>query len=149
MVTIVLLLVLSFARYRDPSEDPIQGDIAPKVTALVAVKDEIEIIDRCIGSLLGQTLPGLEVIVVDDGSTDGTTERLRELAATAPGMRLLVNETSQGKKRALTRGVEHAGGDIFVFTDSDCVLEPDAVETLVRAFRAHPEFGRSAGTHVR
>jgi cellulose synthase/poly-beta-1,6-N-acetylglucosamine synthase-like glycosyltransferase len=148
MVTIVLLLVLSFARYRDPSEDPIQGDIAPKVTALVAVKDEIEIIDRCIGSLLGQTLPGLEVIVVDDGSTDGTTERLRELAATAPGMRLLVNETSQGKKRALTRGVEHAGGDIFVFTDSDCVLEPDAVETLVRAFRAHPEFGALSG-HAR
>jgi cellulose synthase/poly-beta-1,6-N-acetylglucosamine synthase-like glycosyltransferase len=53
-----------------------------------------------------------------------------------------------GKKRALTEGVRHARGEIFLFTDSDCVLAPDAVALVVRAFEARPEIGALSG-HAR
>src|SRR6195952_5849356 len=90
----------------------------------------------------------MEIFVVDDGSTDGTTAILDALAARHPRLHLLRNPTSQGKKRALVRAAEHAHGDLFVFTDSDCVLEPDAVALMVDAFRAHPDFGAFSG-HAR
>jgi cellulose synthase/poly-beta-1,6-N-acetylglucosamine synthase-like glycosyltransferase len=55
---------------------------------------------------------------------------------------------SVGKKRALTTGVQYATGDIFVFSDSDCVVEPDAISHIVRAFCAHPDVGAVSG-HAR
>jgi cellulose synthase/poly-beta-1,6-N-acetylglucosamine synthase-like glycosyltransferase len=151
LLTVVALgftFFLAFARYRDPSLDPPVDPRLPSISCLVAVKDEIDVIDRCIASLLGQTYRDCELFVVDDGSTDGTTERLRAWAARDPRLTLLVNETSQGKKRALTRAAAHARGDLFVFTDSDCELAPDAVDRLVAAFRAHPQYGALSG-HAR
>ncbi|HEX5925954.1 MAG TPA: glycosyltransferase [Baekduia sp.] len=151
LLTVVALgftFFLAFARYRDPSLDAPVDPRLPRVSCLVAVKNEIDVIDRCVGSLLGQSYADCELFVVDDGSTDGTTERLRELAATDPRLTLLANETSQGKKRALTRAAALARGDVFVFTDSDCELEPDAVQRLIDAFRAHPEIGALSG-HAR
>jgi cellulose synthase/poly-beta-1,6-N-acetylglucosamine synthase-like glycosyltransferase len=151
MVVMIAMLAftfyLAFARYRDPSlEPPVLP--APSVSLLVAVKDELDVIERCVASLIDQTYSDCEVFVVDDGSTDGTTEVLRRLAARHPRIHLLHNDASQGKKRALARAAQHAGGDLFVFTDSDCVLEPDAVGRVVAAFRARPDFGAFSG-HAR
>jgi glycosyltransferase involved in cell wall biosynthesis len=56
----------------------------------VAVKNEYEVIDRCIASLLASSYPDLEVIVVDDGSTDGTRERLIELEREHQQLRLFL-----------------------------------------------------------
>jgi glycosyltransferase involved in cell wall biosynthesis len=71
----------------------------------VAVKNEYEVIDRCIASLLASSYPDLEVIVVDDGSTDGTRERLIELEREHQQLRLFLLPESVKKKRALVHGL--------------------------------------------
>jgi cellulose synthase/poly-beta-1,6-N-acetylglucosamine synthase-like glycosyltransferase len=103
------------------------------------------VIDRCISSLLASTYPHIEVIVVDDGSTDGTTDRLIELDREHERLRVLLLPESVKKKKALVEGLKHATGEILLFTDSDCVLADDAVERVVSAFAAQPDVGAVSG----
>jgi cellulose synthase/poly-beta-1,6-N-acetylglucosamine synthase-like glycosyltransferase len=98
--------------------------------------------------LFASTYPTFEVIVVDDGSSDTTPLLLRALQARYPTLCVITLPRSVGKKRALTAGVEHASGEIFVFSDSDCVLEADAMSRVVSAFCAHPDLGAVSG-HAR
>jgi cellulose synthase/poly-beta-1,6-N-acetylglucosamine synthase-like glycosyltransferase len=145
---IIAVFYLAFVRYDDPSDDPsITGAYQPFVSCLVAVRDDVDVIEDCVRSLLDSTWPHLEVIVVDDASTDGTTGVLRMLAARAP-IRLFRMRENVGKKRALTEAVRRARGDLLMFTDSDCVLAPDAIERCVRAFEANPDLGAVSG-HAR
>jgi cellulose synthase/poly-beta-1,6-N-acetylglucosamine synthase-like glycosyltransferase len=140
-----LVMYLAFARYRDPSTARPMTSERPLATVLVAVKDEIDVIHRCVQSLLESTYRPLEFIVVDDGSTDGTREALRELEATEPGLKVLYMDASAGKKRALTEGVRHANGRFLIFTDSDCVMAHDAIEHVMNAFASDPEIGAISG----
>ncbi len=143
----ITVMFLGFARYRDPSVDEALDSDAPPVTCLVAVKNEVDGIEVCVRSLVGSTYPRLEVIVVDDGSDDGTTELLVRLRDEL-GFHLLSLAESIGKKRALTEGASRAQGEILVFTDSDCVLKNDAIDCVVRAFQADSELGAVSG-HTR
>jgi cellulose synthase/poly-beta-1,6-N-acetylglucosamine synthase-like glycosyltransferase len=145
--TTAAVMYLAFGHYDDPSLDAAVSSEAPLVSALVAVKNEAAIITRCVRSLLASTYPNLEIVVVDDGSTDGTRERLLELRR-EHSFTLVCLPESVGKKRALAIGAERAQGELFVFTDSDCVLADDAVERVVRAFAAHPDLGAVSG-HAR
>jgi cellulose synthase/poly-beta-1,6-N-acetylglucosamine synthase-like glycosyltransferase len=140
-----LVMYLAFAKYRDPTLDAPTRAWQPRVSCLVAVKNEYEVIDRCIASLFATGYPDLEVIVIDDASTDGTRERLIELERLHQQLRLLLLPESVKKKRALTHGLKYATGEILLFTDSDCVLAPDAVERVVEAFSARPDVGAISG----
>jgi cellulose synthase/poly-beta-1,6-N-acetylglucosamine synthase-like glycosyltransferase len=90
-------------------------------------------------------LSQLELIVVDDASTDGTRNRLIELAREHQQLRLLLLLESVKKKKALVHGLTYATGEILLFTDSDCVLAADAVERVVDAFAARPDVGAVSG----
>lgn len=143
-----IVIYLAFGHYRDPSLDPVPSPATPFVSCLVAVKNEEDVITACIESLFASDYPRFEVIVVDDGSTDETGRCLRQLRERHPALSVLTLPDSVGKKRALTRGVQEAAGEIFVFSDSDCVVEPDAIGRIVRAFCAHPDLGAVSG-HAR
>src|SRR4030088_2857100 len=78
--TFTAVAYLSFACYRDPSEAPATSFEQPLVSCLVAARDEEENIERCVRSLLHSSYRGIEVIAVDDGSSDSTAERLTALA---------------------------------------------------------------------
>lgn len=119
----------------------------PDVTLIVAAMNEIDVIDQCVASMTGSDYPSLQVIVVDDGSDDGTRERLRELRDTHDFTLVEMPERS-GKKRALVAGLRHATGDVIAFTDSDCVIAPDALRRCVAALVAHPGLGGVSG-HAR
>jgi cellulose synthase/poly-beta-1,6-N-acetylglucosamine synthase-like glycosyltransferase len=109
------------------------------------VKNEERIIESCVRSMLSQTYRNIEVIVVNDGSTDGTKKVLDRLASTESRLQVYHLQKNYGKKKALAAGVRRITGDIIVFTDSDSVLADDAVEKFVQVFLAHPEIGAVTG----
>lgn len=98
---------------------------APRVSILVAAKDEEDNIESCVRSLLDQDYPDFEVIAVDDRSTDRTLEILRRLELQADG-RLSVLEIDElpegwfGKHHAMHHGIERSTGDWILLTDADC-----------------------------
>ncbi|MFF0010778.1 bifunctional polysaccharide deacetylase/glycosyltransferase family 2 protein [Streptomyces sp. NPDC005374] len=114
------------------------------VTVIVPAYNEKECIANTLESLAKSTHP-IEIIVVDDGSTDGTSEISRE-AARALGMTnvRVIRQENAGKPAALNNGVRSASHDIVVMMDGDTVFEPDTVRQLVQPF-ADPEVGAVAG----
>ncbi|MFG3209142.1 bifunctional polysaccharide deacetylase/glycosyltransferase family 2 protein [Streptomyces tendae] len=110
------------------------------VSVIVPAYNEKECIEATLRSLARSTHP-IEIIVVDDGSTDGTAEIAESLGL--PGVRV-VRQANAGKPAALNNGVRHARYDIVVMMDGDTVFEPDTVRHLVQPF-ADPSVGAVAG----
>src|SRR3989475_7118064 len=146
----VLVTLVTFATflgayyyYKDPALDPPDPRVTnrtPTVSFVVPVKNEERLIRQCVESIVNQTYKNLEIIVMDDGSTDGTPDVLRALKAEF-GIKAYRLPVNLGKKKAIEAAIRHATGEIFAFVDSDSVLAPDAIEKLVAAFNAHPEAG--------
>lgn len=149
---IIILLTVRYLFYKDPYElarrvlrnHPLRARKRPLVSIMVAVYNEEAFVQRCVDSLLAQTYETKEIIVVDDASTDGT----RAILERYPNIRFISLPQNTGKKRALAAAMLRARGSIFVFTDSDSVLAPDAVERLVTIFNAYPRVGAISG-HAR
>src|SRR5205807_2253558 len=94
LVTLVTFTTFfgAYRYYTDPAKDPPHPsvtDLRPKVSCIIPVKNEERLITRWVTSVLDQTYEHLEVIVVDDGSTDRTPAILDGLAATHPGVRVV------------------------------------------------------------
>src|SRR3954451_14180266 len=104
----------------------------PKVSVIVPVFDPGSDIDDLITSLLGQTLPPaeLELIFVDDGSTDGTPARLDALAEQHRHVRVQHIPNSGWPGRPRNIGLDMADGDYVFFADNDDWLERDGLERL-------------------
>ena len=106
-----------------------------RVSVVVAARDEAATIAAGLGSLLAQDHPDLEVIVVDDRSSDGTGAMIERLAAQDPRVRALrIDELPAGwlgKNHALARGAALATGRYLLFTDADVVFQPDTVSKAV------------------
>lgn len=113
---------------------PFKTEHPPKVTILIPAKDEGERIRACIESALAQDYPNLDVIAIDDRSTDNTGAVMDDIAARHPKLKAFHNTVAPppgwtGKNNALHQGVKHADGDWLLFVDSDVVLEPDALSS--------------------
>ncbi|MFJ7277501.1 glycosyltransferase family 2 protein [Kitasatospora sp. NPDC098663] len=108
----------------------------PDVTVVVAVYNTMPYLTACLDSLVGQTLaPGrLEVVVVDDGSTDGGEAVLDDYAARHPGLFRVVHQANSGGPAAPTnRGLALARGRYVLFLGADDWLGAEALERLVTA----------------
>jgi glycosyltransferase involved in cell wall biosynthesis len=121
-----------------------------KVSVVVPVYNPGEHIDRCTASVLDQSLPATEyeAIFVDDGSTDGTGERLDRLAAEHDNVRVVHIENSGWPGRPRNVGLDAARGDFVYFVDNDDWIEREALERLhARAVRngADVVIGRVVG----
>ncbi|QNE79377.1 glycosyltransferase [Streptomyces finlayi] len=142
MVRFGLMLVLSFlharrVRKRDFSWGP---PLARPVSVLVPAYNERECIAATVRSLVASDYP-IEIIVIDDGSTDGTADIVQALRL--PNVRV-VRQRNAGKPAALNNGIAHARYDIVVMMDGDTVFEPCTVRELVQPF-ADPRVGAVAG----
>lgn len=119
----------------------------PRVTVLIAAFNEAAHIAGTVRNKLTLQYPAdrLDVIVVSDGSSDGTDEAIAEM--NEPRVTLLRQEPRQGKTAALNRGAAAARGDILVFSDANSHYEPDAVARLVGPF-SDPSVGYVTGRLV-
>lgn len=101
-------------------------------------------IGKCVAALQQQTVPAdqYEIIVVDDGSRDGTKE-----AATAAGARVLQQAQNQGQAVGRNRGIREAKGEIICFTDADCVPQPDWLAEITTPLLADPAIAGSKGVY--
>lgn len=113
----------------------------PALSVVIPAYNQAPLLRRTLETLLRQDLATsqYEVIVVDDGSTDETAEVVRERAAREPRVRLLRQETNRGRSAARNAGVQAAGGDIILFTDSDILVRPDF---LARHLETHRQSRR-------
>jgi cellulose synthase/poly-beta-1,6-N-acetylglucosamine synthase-like glycosyltransferase/peptidoglycan/xylan/chitin deacetylase (PgdA/CDA1 family) len=113
----------------------------PPVSIVVPAFNEAAGIERAVRSLAWSRYPELELIVVDDGSTDGTAELVEWLEL--PGVQVL-RQPNRGKPAALNRGLAAAVHEIVVMVDADTVFEPETLERLVQPFQS-PEIGAISG----
>jgi glycosyltransferase involved in cell wall biosynthesis len=111
------------------------------VSAIVAAHNEERHIGECLRSLLAQTYRPLEIIVVDDGSTDRTADVVRQFETVR-----LIPQAQGGRARAINRGVEGAGGEVVLFPDGDLLLRPDFVERLAQPILAGEFVGTAHAT---
>ena len=119
----------------------------PLVSVVVPVKDRRERMLRCLRALLSQEHDSYEVIVVDNGSSDGTPEACRELAADAP-VAVRVERLDGSLGRVRNHGAALARGRILAFTDSDCVPDPRWLAEGVAALEARAARGIVCGRTV-
>ncbi|MCX5332200.1 MULTISPECIES: bifunctional polysaccharide deacetylase/glycosyltransferase family 2 protein [unclassified Streptomyces] len=141
-----MMLILARRHYRQRNKRRFSWGptVTRPVSVIVPAYNEKECIANTLRSLAQSTHP-IEIIVVDDGSTDGTSEISRD-AAHELGMTnvRVIRQENAGKPAALNNGVRNASYDIVIMMDGDTVFEPDAVHQLVQPF-ADPEVGAVAG----
>jgi cellulose synthase/poly-beta-1,6-N-acetylglucosamine synthase-like glycosyltransferase len=116
----------------------------PSVCVVIAGHNEAAAIEATLASL-GGTYPRLEVIVVDDGSTDGMADRARRWARGQPGVRVLVRPERGGKSSALNFALAYTAAEIVVVVDADSHLGPNALWEVVQPLR-DPHVGAVAGS---
>ena len=105
------------------------------VSIVVPVYNAEEKLMVCLGRLLRQTFCEIEIICVDDGSTDGSAEILAEYAISDPRIKVFRQE-NQGAGKARNFGLQNSAGQYVIFLDSDDLFEPDMIERMVREMRA-------------
>ena len=113
------------------------------VSVLIPAYNEEKVIAASIRQILASTHRKLRIIVIDDGSTDGTSDVVRTCFASDERVTLTTTQNG-GKARAINLGLAHADGDIVVVLDADTQFEPQTISHLVRWF-ADPTVGAVAG----
>lgn len=110
----------------------LQNPRLPKVSVITAAYNEENVIERCVKSICASDYENIQVMIVDDGSTDATPKILERLAK-SHGI-TVIHQKNQGKAVALNNAIEQAEGEIIVVVDADTYVEPKAVKKLVEAF---------------
>ena len=127
---------------RDPLP-PLPDYELPFVSVVVAAYCEERVIERTLASLLALDYPRYEIVIVDDGSTDGTVEILRPYAADGR-IRLIEKRHNEGKAMALNDAVPLLRGEIITIVDADIQPRPDTLRYLAPHFR-HARVAAVAG----
>jgi len=107
------------------------------ITVLMAVYNGVQYLNDAVESVLAQTYPDWKLLVVDDGSTDGTRTVLRRFLW-HPRLEVLPLEANRGQGMALNAGLHHIDTPFFVQLDADDWFEPDTLEVLLRHMRRQP-----------
>lgn len=116
-----------------------------RVSVIIPAYNQGHYLGEALQSVLAQTYPHFEALVVDDGSTDNTAEVARSF--TDPRIQVIYQE-NRGLSGARNTGIRHARGAYFTYLDSDDLFLPEKLEQLVAELEAHPELGLVAGQSV-
>jgi len=131
---LLVMLLISMGWYLTKVFDPLPISNFPKVSVVIAVRNEAENINDLLTSLLHQTYPknSFEIIIVDDNSDDKTLDIVKKFKVenTDLNMRTILS-SGQGKKEALKDGFEATDTEIIITTDGDCIVGNDWIKNYV------------------
>ena len=111
---------------------------SPLVSIIIPAYNTAPYIHRAIGSSLRQTHKNIEIVIIDDGSTDDTLRVVQSFAETDSRIRVL-SQKNAGVSAARNHGISEAKGEYLYFLDSDDWLEDDAIEFMLKAQSEHPD----------
>lgn len=111
---------------------------SPLVSVYLPTYNRLALLKRALQSIFEQSYENIEIIVVNDGSTDGTSEWLRSVVSQHPNLRLFENETPKGAPYSRNLAIKNANGELVTGLDDDDYFMPKRIEQLVRAY--DPEF---------
>jgi hyaluronan synthase len=131
LMTIFLLFMFAYETRYTPIQD---SGYRPSVSVIIPAKNEENAIKDTVNAVLDSDYPPekLEVIMIDDGSTDGTTNRMQEIISDR--VTFIKHEVNKGKREAFASGFRVAKGEIIISIDSDSYVEKDAIKLLVQPF---------------
>ena len=120
--------------------------LEPTIAVVMPAFNEEDAVAESIGSLLSVDYPPekLEIVVIDDGSTDNTLREIERVAAGSGSVRVISFPENRGKRAAMAAGIRATSAAVVAFVDSDSSLERDALRRIVRGF-AEPKVGAIAG----
>jgi hypothetical protein len=113
------------------------GETMPRVSVVIPAYNREKFVAQTVDSVLAQTYPDFEVIVVDDGSTDNTRAVLAHYGARIK----YIYQENRGQAAARNKGLLASQGKYLLFLDSDDLIPPDKLELQVTLLEARPEFG--------
>ena len=108
----------------------------PLISVIVPVYNVEDYLNQCMESIVGQTYPHLEILMVDDGSTDNSGTLCNQWAERDQRIRVIHQENG-GLSAARNTALDAMSGELVIMVDSDDVLHPDAVSILLQAIQAH------------
>ncbi len=139
-----LVITILASRHIHRRVAPLPSDDQPPISVILAAFNEEKVIEATLRHLLRTTYGGpMEVVVVDDGSTDQTAAIVERLAETDPRIRL-IRQPNQGKALALRAAITEASYDILVTLDADTQFAPQTIGSLVQPF-SDPRVGAVSG----
>jgi N-acetylglucosaminyl-diphospho-decaprenol L-rhamnosyltransferase len=124
---------------------PPAGAASPRISAVVVSYNTRGDLLRCLEALLAPAPPTLDVIVVDNASSDGSAEAVR---ARFPAVHVIANTANLGFSKANNIGLRAAAGEYALLLNSDCEVRPGAVAALAAVLDAHPKVALAGPRHV-
>lgn len=115
----------------------------PLVSIIVPSYNEEPVLENCVRAVLASDYQNVEILLVDDGSTDRTAQIAAELAARYPQVRAFSQENA-GKGAALNRGIQESHGEMLMFVDADGIFATETISYMLRAF-VSPTVGAVCG----
>ncbi|MFZ7129919.1 glycosyltransferase family 2 protein [Avibacterium avium] len=109
------------------------------VSVLICAYNTEKYIKECLDSVINQTYKNLEIIVVNDGSTDNTASIIEDLQLKDERIKIIDNEKNTGFVNSLNKGLEYVTGEYIARTDSDDIVKPHWIETLVNRLEKDPK----------
>ncbi len=114
---------------------------APLVSIIMLTLNELDHTEKCLASIEAHTPEPHELIIVDNGSTDGTVEFLRRYLAEHDHVRVVANSTNRGFAAGNNQGLSLAEGEYVLLLNNDTLVVPGWLERMLAVFGRHPQAG--------
>jgi hyaluronan synthase len=133
----IKLFIYAWAFYRNPANDG-RATMNRLVSVIIPIYNEKKLITKVIEAVYRSTYQNIEVIAVDDGSNDGTSKILDDLARRLPTL-AVIHKANEGIRKAVATGFYASNGEFIVLIDSDSTIDRNAIFEFIKAFNAHPK----------
>ncbi len=137
----ILYLSVGWFFYRNPATGKVGNDL---VSVIIPVFNQKTMIEIVIDAVYASTYKNIEVIAINDGSTDGSKEILDDLKKKYPSLQVLHKE-NEGKRKAVAIAFYKAKGNFLVLVDSDSVIDKNAITEVMKTFNGNPKVGAVVG----